>query len=202
MHSFATRGSGKEISEELPRAVELCKLFDFDLIVAETSGIGQADSAITDLSDLSLYVMTSEFGAQSQLEKIDMIDLADFIAVNKADKKGSKDALRDVRKQYKRSRKLFDASDESLPIFLTKASQFNDSGIYDLFFCITEELGKKSNKWVLSKEKIDSVKRAHSQVIIPADRQNYLGEITHSIRRYKDEVKKQSDIAKKTIFNI
>src|SRR5690606_39000470 len=108
MRSVASRGSGREISSSLPKILDFAKSSQqFDLIIAETSGIGQGDGAITELSDISLYVMTSEFGAQSQLEKIDMIDFADIIAINKADRKGSLDALRDVRKQYRRSHKLF-----------------------------------------------------------------------------------------------
>ena len=122
MRSIASRGSGKEIAESLPAMLNFCRELDFDLIIAETSGIGQGNIAIMDVCDVSLYVMTSEFGAQSQLEKIDMIDFADFVAINKADRRGSKDALRDVSKQFRRSRKIFDHSVD-VPVFLTQAAQ-------------------------------------------------------------------------------
>ena len=123
------------IANTLPEILKFMKAMDFDLIIAETSGIGQGNMAITEVSDLSMYVMTSDFGAQSQLEKIDMIDFADFVAVNKADRRGAQDALRDVTKQYKRSRKIFD-SEVKVPVFLTQASQFNDGGVNQLFFAI------------------------------------------------------------------
>ena len=123
MRSVASRGSGDEISKSLPKMLDCMKSLDFDLLIAESSGIGQASSAITEVCDLSLYVMTSEFGAQSQLEKIDMIDFADLITINKADHRGSEDALRDVKKQYRRSRKLFDES-IAVPVYLSQAAQF------------------------------------------------------------------------------
>src|SRR6202020_2519996 len=115
------------------------KEMQFDLLIAEKSGIGQAQNAITEICDLSLYVMTSEFGAQSQLEKIDMIDFADLIAINKADHRGSLDAHRDVQKQYRRSRKIFDNS-SPVPVYLTQASHFNDKGITELFFALIDKL--------------------------------------------------------------
>src|SRR5690606_13126693 len=142
MRSIASRGSGSEISGSLPRMLDFMKTLDFDLLIAETSGIGQANMAITEVSDISLYVMTSDFGAQSQLEKIDMIDFADLIAVNKADRRGALDAVRDVTKQYKRSRKIFDDKVQ-VPVFLTQASQFNDGGVNKLFFKIAEVLEEK-----------------------------------------------------------
>lgn len=187
MRSLASRGSGTEIAKALPLALQQLKNYDFDFIIAETSGIGQASTAITEVSDLSLYVMTSEFGAQSQLEKIDMIDFADLIAINKADRRGSLDALRDVRKQYKRSRKMFDAADESLPVFLTQAAQFNDQGCNELFFKLVEKLDEKQKVWSLKPGYKENIRGAHRQFIVPPDRQNYLAEIATSVRRYKKE---------------
>lgn len=187
MRSLASRGSGSEIATSLPRVLEQLKSYDFDFVIAETSGIGQANTAITEVSDLSLYVMTSEFGAQSQLEKIDMIDFADLIAINKADRRGSLDALRDVRKQYKRSRKMFDAVDETLPVFLTQAAQFNDQGSNDLFFRLVHILGERQLGWSLPPGYKEKIRGAHRQFIVPPDRQNYLSEISASVRRYKKE---------------
>lgn len=187
MRSLASRGSGTEIAKSLPLVLQQLKKFDFDFIIAETSGIGQASTAITEVSDLSLYVMTSEFGAQSQLEKIDMIDFADLIAINKADRRGSLDALRDVRKQYKRSRKMFEADDESLPVFLTQAAQFNDQGCNELFFKLVELLDQKQKTWALKPGYKENIRGAHRQFIVPPDRQNYLAEIATSVRRYKKD---------------
>jgi len=183
MRSLASRGSGTEISGKLPQVLEALKEEPFDLIIAESSGIGQANTAITDVSDLSLYVMTSEFGAQSQLEKIDMIDFADLIAINKADRRGSEDALRDVKKQYVRSRKLFHEDQSDLPVFLTQASNFNDQGVNRLFSKIIETLKVKDAKrdWTLSKDISDGETK---KTIIPPHRQNYLSEISNTVKTY------------------
>ncbi len=185
MRSLASRGSGREIAQSLPKVLEALKQFDFDLIIAETSGIGQGNTAITEVSDHSLYVMTSDFGAQSQLEKIDMIDFADMIAVNKADRRGALDALRDVTKQFKRSRKIFD-QDVSVPVFLTQASQFNDGGVNELFFHLSEVLSKKDESFQISEALKKSILSAEEHVIIPAERQNYLAEIVKSVKSYKE----------------
>jgi isobutyryl-CoA mutase len=189
MRSVASRSSGSEIAKCLPAMLDFLKQQEFDLIIAETSGIGQANVAITEISDLSLYVMTSEFGAQSQLEKIDMIDFADLISINKADHRGSLDALRDVRKQYKRSRKIFDAKDEEIPVFLTQAAQFNDKGVNELFFRLTDKLADADTDrpWKLTSEQVAHLKGAEKQHIIPPDRQNYLAEIVSCVRNYKKE---------------
>ncbi|MCB0342012.1 MAG: cobalamin B12-binding domain-containing protein [Pseudobdellovibrionaceae bacterium] len=202
MRSVASRGSGSEISKALPPILDFLKTLDFDLLIAESSGIGQASSAITEVSDLSLYVMTSEFGAQSQLEKIDMIDYADLIAINKADHRGSQDAHRDVIKQYKRSRKLFH-TEETVPVFLTQASNFNDSGVNDLFFGLCEKLSECVKKqvsavdpgWKLSDLARSEFRGSQKQTIVPADRQNYLAEITHSVRQYKKQVNEKAEVA-------
>jgi methylmalonyl-CoA mutase len=194
MRSVASRGSGSEIAAALPKMLSYMKTLDFDLLIAETSGIGQAQNAITELCDLSLYVMTSEFGAQSQLEKIDMIDFADLIAINKADRRGSLDALRDVRKQFRRSRKLFmEPSDEKLPVFLTQAAQFNDDGVNHLFFRLVDLLAERQPEaWRLSEEYRGAIKGVTRKTIVPPDRQHYLAEITATVRGYK---KKTEELA-------
>lgn len=187
MRSLASRSSGKEITNNLKLILE--QMEGFDLLIVETSGIGQGNIAITEVSDLSLYVMTSEFGASTQLEKIDMIDFADFIAINKADRQGAKDALRDVRKQYKRSRKLFSESDDNLPIFLTQASHFNDEGMNNLFLAILKKL-----KW--NRPDIgQNFSNLKSQHIIPTERKAYLTQITQVIRKYKSESQRKAKIA-------
>ena len=189
MRSVASRGSGQEIAGSIPKMLNLFKSLNFDLILVETSGIGQANMAITQISDLSLYVMTSEFGARSQLEKIDMIDFANFIAINKADHRGSLDALRDVRKQYKRSRKMFESEDNSLPVFLTQAAQFNDLGVNRLFFGITDCLVSQDplRSWSLSEEQKQKMGGVEKQRLIPTERQNYLTQIAETIRDYKKQ---------------
>ncbi len=191
MRSVASRGSGKEIANSLPDILNFVKQLDFDLIIAETSGIGQGNMAITDVSDLSMYVMTSDFGAQSQLEKIDMIDYADLVAVNKADRRGALDALRDVTKQYKRSRKLFDDKIE-VPVFLTQASQFNDGGVNKLFFQLADTLNSKyPNKgWNVDVNYRNNILSAEENSIIPPERQNYLAEISGTVRKYKERTEK------------
>jgi methylmalonyl-CoA mutase len=198
MRSLASRGSGKEISDSLDAVLKSLKQFDFDFIIAETSGIGQGNMAITEVSDLSLYVMTSDFGAQSQLEKIDMIDFADFVAVNKADRRGAQDALRDVSKQYKRSRKIFDQA-ATVPVFLTQASQFNDHGVNQLFFAICDRLAEKQKEqdWGLDPDYKSQILSAEEHVLIPPERQNYLSEIVKTVRSYKEEAVVKAQIASK-----
>ena len=133
MRSLATRDTGSEISAALPEVIAACKLAGFDLVIVETSGIGQGNAAIVPFVDLSLYVMTPEFGAASQLEKIDMLDFADFVAINKFDRKGAEDALRDVRKQYQRNRELFTQPTDDMPVYGTMAARFNDDGVTALY---------------------------------------------------------------------
>ncbi|MBC7371962.1 MAG: cobalamin B12-binding domain-containing protein, partial [Bdellovibrionaceae bacterium] len=196
MRSVASRGSGREIASSLPDILNYTKQFNFDLIIAETSGIGQGNMAITEVSDISMYVMTSDFGAQSQLEKIDMIDFADVVAVNKADRRGALDALRDVSKQYKRSRKIFDEK-AAVPVYLTQASQFNDGGVNKLFFQLAEQLEKKDSKnnWKMDEDFRSHVLSAEEHSIIPPDRQNYLAEIVGTIQKYKQRTEKLADKA-------
>lgn len=196
MRSVASRGSGTEIAQALPAMLEFCKTLDFDLLIAESSGIGQASSRIVEISDLSLYVMTSEFGAPSQLEKIDMIDFANFVAINKADHRGSQDAHRDVQKQYKRSRKIFDQAAE-VPVFLTQASNFNDRGVNELFVEICAQLQKKSQGQVgaLAPAQLKDWRGTEKSAIIPGHRQSYLAEIVSTVREYKEETEKLAEVA-------
>jgi methylmalonyl-CoA mutase len=196
MRSIASRGSGSEIAKSLPPILDFMKGLGFDLIIAETSGIGQAQTAITELCDHSLYVMTSEFGAQTQLEKIDMIDFADFIAINKADRRGSKDAARDVRKQYRRSRKLFDQDEAQFPVFLTQAAQFNDDGVNQLFVRLTDTFATKAPRLALSSDQRSRMKGVTRKAIVPPERQNYLAEIVAAIRDYKLKTVELSDTAR------
>lgn len=187
MRSLASRGSGNEISGKLSEVLRSLKELPFDLIIAESSGIGQANTAITEVCDLSLYVMTSEFGAQSQLEKIDMIDYADLIAINKADRRGSEDALRDVKKQYRRSRKLFDGvENKDIPVFLTQASNFNDKGVNALFNKIIEKVKEVSDSsdWDSAHKLREGEEK---KTVIPPQRQNYLSEISATIKKYQEE---------------
>src|SRR5690606_26601685 len=144
MRSLATRQSNLALSKYVSEAVEVLKAANYDLIVLETSGIGQSDTEILEHSDVSLYVMTPEFGAATQLEKIDMLDFADLVAINKFDKRGALDALRDVKKQYMRNHNLWDAKAEDLPVFGTIASQFNDPGMNTLYKAVMDKLVEKA----------------------------------------------------------
>ncbi|HET7546862.1 MAG TPA: fused isobutyryl-CoA mutase/GTPase IcmF, partial [Usitatibacter sp.] len=197
MRSLATRGTGKEVSAALPEVIAACRLAGFDLVIVETSGIGQGDAAIVPFVDASLYVMTPEFGAASQLEKIDMLDFADFVAINKFDRKGADDALRDVRKQYQRNRELFGARPEEMPVFGTQASRFNDDGVTALYHAIAERLrgaglALQPGKLARPEAKVSSRHRA----IVPADRVRYLAEIAEAVRGYHADVDEQARIAR------
>lgn len=196
MRSMATRGSKSEISEATKDAIHIVKRAGYDFVIIETSGIGQGGAAIVDLCDVAMYVMTSEFGAATQLEKIDMIDYADIIVINKFERRGSEDALRDVRKQFKRSRQLFDVPDEELPVFGTIASQFNDQGTTVLFAFLMKLIAAKTGgSWPVQYDaalmKVTKKKR-----IIPQDRAGYLGEIIQTIRQYKNFIEEQVTVAR------
>ncbi|KAB2891511.1 MAG: methylmalonyl-CoA mutase [Desulfobulbaceae bacterium] len=194
MRSMATRESSSEISEALPEAIMVAKAADFDLIIVETAGIGQGDSKITDLADLSIYVMTSEYGAPSQLEKIDMLDYADIIVVNKFEKKGSDDAIRDIRKQVQRNRKAFSTRPEEFPVYGTIASKFNDDGVTALYHGIIELLNSKTGCGLKPSLPKPAGKTSSSKaIVIPPERIRYLSEITEAIRRYHRETGEQAD---------
>lgn len=196
MRSLATRHSKSELSLAIKDALSVVKAAGFDLIIVETSGIGQGDAEISQISDISLYVMTSEFGAPSQLEKIDMIDYADLIVINKFERKGSEDAKRQVQKQYQRSRMLFNQDYETMPVYGTIASQFNDPGTNALFAALIEKLNEKCNlNWTTSYSVSEKVEK--QDVIIPSSRRYYLREIVDTVRNYHKNAMKQVDYARK-----
>ena len=196
MRSLATRQSNLALSKYVNEAVEVLKAAEFDLIILETSGIGQSDTEIMEHSDVALYVMTPEFGAATQLEKIDMLDFADLVAINKFDKRGSLDALRDVKKQYMRNNNLWDIPQDQLPVFGTIASQFNDPGMNTLYKAIMDKLVEKTateldSTFVISKEMSEKI------FVIPPSRTRYLSEIAENNRAYDDTATKQVEVAQK-----
>ena len=201
MRSMATRNfgetAGAEISASLPEVIAACKLSGFDLVIVETSGIGQGDAAIVPFVDLSLYVMTPEFGAASQLEKIEMLDFADFVAINKFDRKGAEDALRDVRKQYQRNHELFSSPTEDMPVYGTQASRFNDDGVTALYQAILPALVARGLKAAAGQLPPVTVKASTSgRAIISADRVRYLAEISDTVRGYHRHIVSQSLVAR------
>ena len=196
MRSLATRQSNLALSKHVAEAVSILKAAQFDLIILETSGIGQSDTEITEHSDMSLYVMTPEFGAATQLEKIDMLDFADIIAINKFDKRGSLDALRDVKKQYRRNHLLWDAKEEELPVFGTIASQFNDPGMNRLYKRIMQLLVEKTGTTLESTFEI-SDEMSEKIFVIPPSRIRYLAEIAENNRSYDSWATNQSQVAQK-----
>jgi methylmalonyl-CoA mutase len=199
MRSLATRQSNLALSRYVQDAINICKAAAFDLVIVETSGIGQSDTEIIEHSDVSLYVMTSEYGAATQLEKIDMLDFADVISINKFDKRGSEDALRDVRKQYKRNHNLWSASDEDLPIIGSVASQFNDPGVNRLFQILMEKIETRSGKKIGGENQayLTLPEKLGRNFIIPPDRSRYLAEISEMNRMYQDYVEEQASIARR-----
>ena len=197
MRSLASRDTGSEISAALPEVIAACKLAGFDLIIVETSGIGQGDAAIVPHADVSLYVMTPEFGAASQLEKIDMLDFADFVAINKFDRKGAEDALRDVRKQVQRNRQAVLAAADEMPVFGTTAAHFKDDGVTALYQAILPVLNAKGLK--SSPGRLPALATRQStgrSVIVPAARVRYLAEIAEAVRGYHRRADEQSRIAR------
>ena len=195
MRSLATRQANLALSKYVQESIDICKAAGFDLIIVETSGIGQSDTEITEHCDVSLYVMTPEFGAATQLEKIDMLDFADLVAINKFDKRGALDGIRDVRKQYKRNHQLFEANDEDLPVFGTMASQFNDPGMNNLFSAIMKTVTAKTGVDFDAHMEL-SVNQSEKIYIIPPDRTRYLAEIAEANQDYADWVNKQCTIAR------
>ncbi len=197
MRSIATRGSGSEIPEHLPDMIRLCQCAGFHLVIVETPGIGQGDTTITDMVNCSLYVMTPEYGAASQLEKIDMLDFADVIAINKFDRNGAQDAYRDVCKQVQRNREAFSSSPESMPVFGTMASQFNDDGVTALSHEIIKQLNSHGlNQGASSLPCLETRTSTGQNRIIPEKRIRYLAEIADATRNYRNNAGQQSDIAR------
>jgi len=195
MRSLATRRSQTELPEALPHAVDVAKAAGYDIIIVETAGIGQGDSRVVDLVDLSVYVMTAEYGAPSQLEKIDMLDYADIVVVNKYEKKGSEDALRDVRKQVQRNRKAWDKDPKDLPVFGTIASKFNDDGVTAFYHGLLDVIAEKKGVEYKSSIPRVAVKESSSKtIIIPGDRVRYLAEIADTVREYHEKTEVQSDV--------
>ena len=196
MRSLATRTSGLELPPQLPEIIETTKRAGFGLVIVETPGIGQGDSGIVPLVDCSLYVMTPEFGAATQLEKIDMLDYADFVAINKFDRKGAEDALRDVRKQTQRNRQAFDQSLVEMPVYGTMASNFNDQGVTSLYnelFVVLEPLGLPARR--PDREPVVST-GSNQRGIVPPSRQRYLSEIAEAVRSYRDTATRQAQVAR------
>jgi len=197
MRSLATRASGAEIAACLPETLAACRVAGFDLIVVETSGIGQGDAAIVPHVDATLYVMTPEFGAASQLEKIDMLDFADFVAINKFDRKGAEDALRDVRKQVQRNHEAFKQTPDEMPVYGTVASRFNDDGVTSLYHAVAGKLAGKGLKLAPGRlPRPDSKVSSGLSVVLPPKRQRYLAEIAECIRGYHGHAKQQSILAR------
>ncbi len=196
MRSLATRQSNLALSKHVAEAILVLKAANYDLIILETSGIGQSDTEILDHSDVSLYVMTPEYGAATQLEKIDMLDFADVIALNKFDKRGALDALRDVRKQYQRNHNLWDESVDSMPVHGTIASQFNDPGMNSLYKVIIDKVkertgAKLDSSFEITKEMSEKI------YVIPPERTRYLSEISENNRAYDKWVNQQAEVAEK-----
>ena len=194
MRSLATRKSNTEIPDSLGETIQVLKAAGFDLIIAETAGIGQGDSLITNIVDISMYVMTSEFGAASQLEKIDMLDYADIVVVNKFEKRGGEDAVRDVRKQVQRNRTAWDTSPDEMPVFGTIASKFNDDGVTALYHALLDTLADKTQVRFHSQMPRPQTRTSTSKtIIIPSERTRYLSEIADTIRSYHKKTEAQAE---------
>jgi methylmalonyl-CoA mutase len=197
MRSLATRDFGSEISAALPDAIAACKVAGFDLIVVETSGIGQGDAAIVPHVDVPLYVMTPEFGAASQLEKIDMLDFAQFVVINKFDRKGALDALRDVSKQVQRNKEAWTTPTEQMPVFGTMAARFNDDGVTALYQSLIVRLAELGLKLTPSQLPVVNVRHSTNQTpVVPAARTRYLAEISDTVRSYKKRGRAQAKLAR------
>ncbi|QPF75726.1 methylmalonyl-CoA mutase [Roseateles sp. DAIF2] len=197
MRSLATRDFGSEISQALPDVVAAAKVAGFDLVIVETSGIGQGDAAIVPHVDVPMYVMTPEFGAASQLEKIDMLDFAEFVAINKFDRKGALDALRDVAKQVQRNKEAFTKRPEQMPVFGTMASRFNDDGVTALYQALKPRLAELGLAFGEARlPLVDTRHSTHQTPIVPAARSRYLAEISDTLRGYKKAARAQARIAR------
>jgi methylmalonyl-CoA mutase len=197
MRSLATRDFGSEISAALPDVVAACKVAGFDLVIVETSGIGQGDAAIVPHVDVPMYVMTPEFGAASQLEKIDMLDFAEFVAINKFDRKGASDALRDVAKQVQRNKEAFTTKAEDMPVFGTMAARFNDDGVTALYQALKPRLVSLGLKLKDGRLPLVNVRHSSNQTpVVPASRTRYLAEISDTVRGYKKRAIEKARLAR------
>jgi Putative periplasmic protein kinase ArgK and related GTPases of G3E family len=196
MRSLATRESDVALSSHVQEAIDICKAAGYDFIILESAGVGQSDASILEYCDVSLYVMTPEYGAASQLEKINMLDYADVVAINKFDKSGALDALNDVRKQYKRNHGLWTAKDDEIPVIGTIAAQFNDPGVNELFeklmVTVEKKTGVRFGEITLHQHVKDTTSRS---LIIPPKRVRYLSEIAENNRSYDAWVIEQTAIA-------
>jgi isobutyryl-CoA mutase len=201
LRSMAVRRTSFELPTVLPDAVDILKAADMDLIIIETAGIGQGSSNVFDLTDLSIYVMTADYGAATQLEKIDMLDYADIIVINKFDKQGSEDALRDIRKQVQRNKKAFDQKPTDMPVYGTIAAKFNDDGVTAMYHYLLETLDKKTGVKFESGLIVPDIKESSSKsIIVPPERTRYLSEISDTLRHYHDETKKQAKVVQKAHY--
>ena len=196
MRSLATRQSNLALSKYVSEAIQVLKAAEYDLIILETSGIGQSDTEILEHSDVSLYVMTPEFGAATQLEKIDMLDFADLVAINKFDKRGSLDALRDVKKQYVRNHQLWETAQDKLPVYGTIASQFNDPGMNKLYKAVMEKIVERTNAALKSDLHVPE-EMEEKVFVIPPSRTRYLSEISENNRTYDKKASEQAEVAQK-----
>jgi methylmalonyl-CoA mutase len=199
MRSLATRGSGSELPEEIETAIQILAGAGFRLVMVETSGIGQGSSAIADVADLSLYVMTPEYGAPSQLEKIDMLDFADVVAINKFDRRGGEDALRDVRKQFRRGKHIgYEVPDSELPVFGTIASQFGDRGVDALYLHLVEKLRERDPSLPRSaRSSVPGERASRRRAVLPESRERYLGEITELLRKERERIESEVALARR-----
>ncbi len=196
MRSMATRSANASISKHVAPALDVLKVAGFDLIILETSGIGQSGAEVLEYSDLPIYVMTPEYGAATQLEKIDMLDFAELVVVNKTDKKGALDALRDVKKQYQRNHELFMQSPDEMPVYATRASQFNDHGTNEFYAALIAKVNELTNN-KFNAELFHAAEAEENLFIIPPRRQRYLSEIGEESQRYETWVKNQTELADK-----
>jgi methylmalonyl-CoA mutase len=198
VRSMAVRRTSMELPVVLPDAVDILKAARMDLVIVETAGIGQGASNIFDLTDLSIYVMTSDYGASSQLEKIDMLDYADLVVVNKFDKEGSEDAIRDIRKQVQRNRKAFDAKPADMPVYGSIAAKFNDDGVTAMYHRLLELLSDETGISLRSSLPAKDIKVSSSKsILVPPDRTRYLSEISETLHHYHAETKKQAEVVRR-----
>jgi len=198
MRSLSTRRAESEIPDALPEVLTVLRAADFDFIVVETAGIGQGDAAIVPHVDATIYVMTAEFGAPTQLEKIDMLDLADFVAINKYDHRGAEDALRDVRRQFQRNRRLFDTPPEQLPVFGTIAARFNDDGVTALYQAVLQMMNDRTHcRWQSPRPPTDRRTSSVLSALVPPERVRYLAEVADTVERYHKACAQQAELAEK-----